>query len=77
MHKIFSFILFLFPIHLVFIKIKTFALKLVINFLYGFNSWEVVGEENIQNLVSKNKSFILVTWHGKVLAVFKYFANKN
>ena len=58
-------------------KIKTFALKLVINFLYGFNSGEVVGEENIQNLVSKNKSFILVTWHGKVLAVFKYFANKN
>ena len=33
-------------------KIKTFALKLVINFLYGFNSWEVIGEENIQNLVS-------------------------
>ena len=58
-------------------KIKTFALKLAINFLYGFNRWEVVGEENIQNLIAQNKSFILVTWHGKVLAVFKYFANKN
>jgi len=58
-------------------KIKTFVLKLAISFLYGFNRWEVSGEENIQNLISKNKSFILVTWHGKVLAVFKYFANKN
>ena len=58
-------------------KIKTFALKLAINFLYGFNRWEVVGEENIQNLIAQNKSFILVTWHGKVLAVFKYFSNKN
>ena len=58
-------------------KIKTFALKLAINFLYGFNRWEVIGEENIQNLIAQNKSFILVTWHGKVLAVFKYFSNKN
>ena len=58
-------------------KIKIFALKLAINFLYGFNKLEVIGEENVQNLIAKNKSFILVTWHGKVLAVFKYFANKN
>ncbi len=58
-------------------KIKTFALKLAINFLYGFNKLEVIGEESVQNLISQNKSFILVTWHGKVLAVFKYFANKN
>ena len=58
-------------------KIKTFALKLIIQFLYGFNKWNVVGEENITNLIDKKRSFILVTWHGKVLSVFKYFANKN
>jgi len=58
-------------------KIKTTILKLFIKFLYGLNRWSVVGEENIQSLVRKNRSFILVTWHGKVLAVFKYFANKN
>jgi len=58
-------------------KIKTFALKLIIQFLYGFNKWTVVGEENITNLIDKKRSFILVTWHGKVLSVFKYFANKN
>ena len=57
-------------------KIKTTILKLFIKFLYGLNRWSVVGEENIQSLVRKNRSFILVTWHGKVLAVFKYFANK-
>ena len=58
-------------------KIKTFALKLIIQFLYGFNKWTVVGEENITNLIDKKRSFILVIWHGKVLSVFKYFANKN
>jgi lysophospholipid acyltransferase (LPLAT)-like uncharacterized protein len=58
-------------------KIKIFALKLIIQFLYGFNRWNVVGEENIKRLVDKKRSFIIVTWHGKVLSVFKYFANKN
>jgi hypothetical protein len=58
-------------------KIKTFMLKLVIQLLYGFNKWEILGEENITNLIEKKRSFILVTWHGKVLSVFKYFANKN
>ncbi|MDB3883329.1 lysophospholipid acyltransferase family protein [Candidatus Marinimicrobia bacterium] len=58
-------------------KIKTFVVKLIIQFLYGFNKWEILGEENITSLVDKNQSFILVTWHGKVLSVFKYFANKN
>ena len=52
-------------------------LKLVIQLLYGFNKWEILGEENITNLIEKKRSFILVTWHGKVLSVFKYFANKN
>ena len=58
-------------------KIKIFALKCIIQFLYGFNQWEVLGEENIASLIDKKRSFILVTWHGKVLSVFKYFANKN
>lgn len=58
-------------------QIKIFVLKLVVNFLYGFNRWEVVGKENIQNLIEKNRSFILVTWHGKLLATLKYFSNKN
>jgi len=58
-------------------KIKIFALKLAINFLYGFNKLEVIGEENVQNLITQNKSLILVTWHGKMLAILKYFANKN
>tara|TARA_B100000902_G_scaffold259965_1_gene246205 strand:+ start:3083 stop:3709 length:627 start_codon:yes stop_codon:yes gene_type:complete len=58
-------------------KIKTVVLKLLIEFLYGFNRWNVFGEENIKSLVEKNRSFILVTWHGKVLSVFKYFSKKN
>ena len=58
-------------------KIKTIVLKLLIQFLYGFNRWSVLGEENIQSLIEKNRSFILVTWHGKVLSVFKYFSRKN
>ena len=58
-------------------KIKTVVLKLLIQFLYGFNRWNVFGEENIKSLVEKNQSFILVTWHGKVLSVFKYFSKKN
>ena len=58
-------------------RIKIFMLKLMIQFLYGFNKWEVLGEKNITELINKKRSFILVTWHGKVLSVFKYFANKN
>lgn len=58
-------------------KIKIIVLKLLIQFLYGFNRWNVLGEKNIQGLIEKNRSFILVTWHGKVLSVFKYFSKKN
>ncbi len=58
-------------------QIKIFILTSAINFLYGFNKQKVLGEENINALINKNRSFILVTWHGKLLSVLKYFSNKN
>ena len=57
--------------------IKTFfkakILYLIILLSYRFNKTKIIGESNIKNL----DSFILVSWHGKILTVFHYFANKN
>ena len=49
----------------------------MIKLLYGFNKFAVEGENNISTLTKNNQSFILVSWHGKILTVFHYFANKN
>ncbi len=57
--------------------IKVRFLWLAIKLLYGLNRFAVEGEENITKLVNKNESFVMVSWHGKILTVFHYFANKN
>ena len=57
--------------------IKVRFLWLAIKLLYGLNRFAVEGEENITKLVNKNEPFVMVSWHGKILTVFHYFANKN
>ena len=59
------------------LSIKTVFLWIVVKLLYGFNKFTVEGENNINTLIKNNRSFILVSWHGKILTVFHYFANKN
>ena len=58
-------------------KIKVGLLWLTIKLLYGLNKFTVEGMENITNLSNKNRSFVMVSWHGKILSVFHYFSNKN
>ena len=58
-------------------KVKVCFLWLTIKLLYGLNRFTVEGIENITKLSNKNRSFVMVSWHGKILSVFHYFANKN
>ena len=57
--------------------IKTFfkakILYLIILLSYRFNKTKVVGESNIKNL----DSFILVSWHGKVLGLMEHMKHKG
>lgn len=57
--------------------IKSFLKKqilfLLIVFLYRFNRKLVVGKENLDSL----DSFIVVTWHGKVLGLMEYLKKRN
>lgn len=57
--------------------IKVRFLWFVVKLLYGLNKFTVEGTENITSLTNQNKAFIMVSWHGKILTVFHYFANKN
>ncbi len=59
------------------LSIKTIFLWTTVKLLYGFNKFTVEGENNINALIKNNQSFILVSWHGKILTIFYYFANKN
>ena len=58
-------------------KIKVGFLWAAIKLLYGLNRFAVEGMENITKLSNKNESFVMVSWHGKILSVFHYFSNKN
>ena len=57
--------------------IKTFfkakILYLIILLSYRFNKTKVIGEGNIENL----DSFILVSWHGKVLGLMEHIKHKG
>jgi lysophospholipid acyltransferase (LPLAT)-like uncharacterized protein len=57
--------------------IKTFfkakILYLIILLSYRFNKTKVVGESNIEGL----DSFILVSWHGKVLGLMEFMKHKG
>ena len=57
--------------------IKTFfkakILYLIILLSYRFNKTKVIGESNIENL----DSFILVSWHGKVLGLMEHMKHKG
>ena len=57
--------------------IKTFfkakILYLIILLSYRFNKTNVIGESNIENL----DSFILVSWHGKVLGLMEHMKHKR
>ena len=57
--------------------IKTFLkakiLYLIVLLSYRFNKTKVVGESNIEGL----DSFILVSWHGKVLGLMEYMKHKG
>jgi lysophospholipid acyltransferase (LPLAT)-like uncharacterized protein len=57
--------------------IKTFfkakILYLIILLSYRFNKTKVFGESNIEDL----DSFILVSWHGKVLGLMEYMKHKG
>ncbi len=58
-------------------KTKVVFLWITIKLLYGLNRFTVEGMENITSLSKKNRSFVMVSWHGKILSVFHYFSNKN
>ena len=45
----------------------------MILFLYRFNRTTVVGEENIKDL----KSYIIVSWHGKILGFMEHFKHRG
>ena len=57
--------------------IKTFfkakILYLIILLSYRFNKTKVIGESNIKSL----DSFILVSWHGKVLGLMEHMKHKG
>ena len=57
--------------------IKTFfkakILYLIILLSYRFNKTKVIGEGNVKNL----DSFILVSWHGKVLGLMEHMKHKG
>lgn len=53
--------------------LKTQFLFLLIVFLYRFNSKLVVGKENLD----KVDSFIVVSWHGKILGLMEFLRNKG
>ena len=57
--------------------IKSFLKKqilfLVIVFLYRFNRKLVIGKENLD----KVDSFIVVSWHGKILGLMEFLKNKG
>ena len=57
--------------------IKVRFLWFVVKLLYGLNKFTVEGIENITSLTNQNKAFIMVSWHGKILTVFHYFAHKK
>ena len=53
--------------------LKTKILYLIILLSYRFNRTKVFGENNIQGL----DSFILVSWHGKVLGLMEHMKHKG
>ena len=53
--------------------IKAKILYLIILLSYRFNKNKVIGESNIEDL----DSFILVSWHGKVLGLMEYMKHKG
>ena len=53
--------------------LKTKILYLIILLSYRFNRTKVFGENNVQGL----DSFILVSWHGKVLGLMEHMKHKG
>ncbi len=53
--------------------LKTKLVHFIIFLTYRFNRVEIVGENYIKNL----NSFILVTWHGKVLGLMEHMKHKE
>ena len=53
--------------------LKAKILYLIILLSYRFNRTKVIGESNIKSL----DSFILVSWHGKVLGLMEYMKHKG
>ena len=53
--------------------LKTKIIHLIIVLSYRFNRVEIVGENNINGI----DSFILVSWHGKVLGLMEHLKHKE
>ena len=53
--------------------LKTKIIHLIIVLSYRFNRVEIVGENNIEGI----DSFILVSWHGKVLGLMEHLKHKE
>jgi len=53
--------------------LKTKIIHLIIVLSYRFNRVEIVGENNIKGI----DSFILVSWHGKVLGLMEHLKHKE
>ena len=53
--------------------LKTKIIHLIIVLSYRFNRVEIVGENNIKGV----DSFILVSWHGKVLGLMEHLKHKE
>ena len=53
--------------------LKEKIIYFLIVFLYRFNSQSVFGKQNLEGL----NSFVVVTWHGKLLGLMEYLRNKD
>ena len=53
--------------------LKTKIIHLIIVLSYRFNRVEIIGENNIKGIYS----FILVSWHGKVLGLMEHLKHKE
>jgi len=60
-------------IYMIKIFFKAKILYLIILLSYRFNRTKVIGKNNIKSL----DSFILVSWHGKVLGLMEYMKHKG
>lgn len=59
--------------YMIFKYLKEKIIYFLVVVLYRFNSYSVIGKQNLRGL----DSYIVVTWHGKFLGLMEYLRNKD